>query len=600
MSRWRWSSGVCFVVMAAVTMVTMPSAARDVGGCPSVCQCTEIYYVYCNGLGLTSDSLHEILLSVSPEAIFLDLSSNSIERLKPGVLNSVPNLEYLVLANNHIETIGVSVFHYLHQIKELNLTQNRLKEVSANVFVNMPNLEKLHLASNELSRIQERAFSLPHLQELHLQHNRLTAIRPLQLSGLPCLTYLDLSHNDIHTLEVGAFQELSALRTLRLSHNRLASLAENVFQGLTSLRHLYLDSNVLPSLDCFDVPSFASTLQVLVMSNNSLGSIPQDVFPKLQNLKTLAVDHNHISTISQRAFRDLQLDNLTLAHNDLEAIDRDMFESVRRISWFDLSHNKIHTIKTGAFDRFRESVYVLNLAGNRLDTVHRGMFRVMRNLLELNLSSNALWNIQNATFQELTSLSRLDLDDNQLRWLSADLLRGPTLDMLSVVNNPLTSLRGFTFNDTNGPVSVFVNLTLRAATEYSVTVTWPYEGTQLYWTVRVWCVSVQGTGSCFAGPREETLPPYRTSHSISDLRPGSRYYVCVLPKFLADSVLVSQCGLVSTVHKPSTTVTPPSPDGHASHGVAVHTHRNHLVSRVCVSLAIMACLLWTRAVSCAA
>lgn len=610
MTRWQWSREAYVIAVVAVSMVISQGTPRvGAKACPSECQCTQKYYVYCNGIGLTSARLQEILLSVSPEAIFLDLSSNSIERLNPGVLSSVPDLEYLILSDNRIETIGVSVFHYLDKIKELNLTQNRLKEISVNVFVNMPSLQKLHLAGNELQFIQERAFSLPELQQLYLQNNRLTAIKPQQLSGLPSLQHLDLSDNVIQSLEVGAFRDLSALQTLRLSNNRLASLNENVFLGLTSLRRLFLDGNVLPSLDCFNVPSFATTLQALVLSNNSIITIPQYVFSTLQSLKTVALDRNQISGIGPQAFQGLMLDNLTLAYNALEVIERDMFNSVRRISSFDLSHNKINTIRTGAFDTFRESVYVLDLAGNNLGTIHRGMFRVMRNLQELNLSSNALWSIMDGTFQEMPGLSRLDLDHNELQWLSADLLAGPSFQLLSVLRNPLQSLRGFTFNETQGPVSVLVNLTLQSSTVDSITVRWPYEGSQLYWIVQAWCLShlqgkelhISGVSGgtpdtpdiCNSLPQERNIPPYKTSETISNLQADSAYFVCVRPKFLPQDVLVSQCGVVRTQPRAPPTSKPFDPGSHMSSGERGVAQR-HFAAYFSVCLSVLMCLLLTR------
>ena len=465
-----------------------------------------------------------------------------------------------------MQTVGLSVFHYLQRLKELNLRKNRLKEIGIGVFINMSSLKVLHLDGNDIEQIQDRAFSLSNLKQLFLQKNKLTLLKPSQLDNLPSLQYLDLSDNLIQTLELGAFQGLTRLQKLRLSRNKLSSLAENVFEGLTSLRELYLDGNMLPSLDCFDVPNFANTLQHLMLTNNSLVAVPRDVFSKLQNLRTLALDHNQISHMGQQAFRGLQLDNLTLAHNYLQVIDRNVLAETRRISTLDLSHNRIHTIKTGAFDSFRESVYVLNLAGNKLGTLDHGMFRGMRNLQTLNLSSNSLWSILDGSFRELTQLVTLDLDHNELQWLSAGLLEGPSLQQLSVLDNPVRELRGFTFEDASHPVSIFVNLTLQSSTMVSVTVTWPYrQGSQLYWKLQTWCVSEsEGDAPCDTPLVESSIPPNKVFHTVTGLEPGRRYFVCVNPTFLAKEVEVSQCGVVSTQLHPKTTVKPKNQGGQAS------------------------------------
>ncbi|XP_070212865.1 carboxypeptidase N subunit 2-like [Littorina saxatilis] len=569
MTRWQRYSKIHRVLfLATVAMVTMLSLAAPVEGCPKPCRCSQRYYVYCQSAGLTFETLREVVTFVPYEAILLDLSSNAVGQIPSGTLDSVPNLEYLFLADNEVKFLGVSVFHYLQQLKELTLCNNRLKEIGVNIFVNMSNLKKLQLDGNLVESIKDRAFSLPKLHTLHLQNNKLTVIRPHQLYGLSALEYLDLSDNLIHTLELGAFQDLSNLHKLRLSRNKLSSLAENVFEGLSSLSELYMDDNMLPSLDCFDVPNFANTLQRLMLTDNSLVAVPHDVFSQLKNLRTLALDHNQISHVGRQAFSGLQLDNLTLAYNLLEIVDREMFEGARRISSLDLSHNRIHTIKTGAFDSFRESVYVLDLSDNKLATLDHGMFRGMRNLQTLNLSSNALWSILDGTFREVTLLGNLDLDHNELQWLSADLLEGPSLQRLSVLDNPIKELRGFTFEDESShPVNILVNLTLTSSTVSSVTVTWPYRrGAQLYWKLKVWCV-VSDTDRRGRDPLcghsdtpliEASIPPNRVSETVSGLTHGREYFVCVNPTFLTPSVEVRQCGVVSTLAHPKTTVTPVS------------------------------------------
>ncbi|KAL8618537.1 hypothetical protein ACOMHN_000682 [Nucella lapillus] len=541
-------------------------------------------------MGLTSESVLGVVTSVPPEALLLDLSSNAVERLTSGVFDSVPNLEYLFLAHNQVRSLGLSVFQYQHRLQELSLKGNRLKEVGGGVFVNMSTLRILNLDGNEIEQIHTNAFSLPHLRQLHLQKNHLTRLASFHLSGLPALQVLDLTDNNIQTIEVGAFQDLSSLQVLRLSRNRLSSLAENVFQGLTSLRELYLDGNLLPSLDCFEVPHFASTLQTLVLSNNSLVAVPRDVFSKLSRLSVLTLDHNRISFVGIGAFKNLQLDNLTLAHNVLEEINREMLEGCKRISKLDLSHNRINAMKTGALDSFRESVYVLNLAGNGLASLDHGMLRGMRNLQTLNLSSNGLRTILEGSFQELAQLVDLDLDSNKLQWLSAELLKGPSLQRLSVLDNPLQHLTGFTFEGALQRVEVWVNLTQQSSTTRSVTVTWPFrQGAQLYWTLRLWCLPQNDTDrACQAPVVQSSVSPNKVRETVGGLEPGRGYFVCVDPNFLSTLIHVQQCGRVFTQHHPRTTV---KPQDHrsplSSRGVSLRAHSAGVVWTCVVVVSVL-------------
>lgn len=557
MSRWHVVCKIPFACL--VTMTTVMCLATKVAACPTPCQCTQTYFVYCQNISLSSESLADVTSVVPQEAILLDVGFNNVDILSSGLLERLSNLEYLNLANNRISKIGLGMFSNLQQLKDLNLQHNHLKEVGRGIFINMSRLKKLNLGGNRLTAIQEHAFSLSGLQQLYLQENGLTALRPSQLAGLPLLEYLDLSDNLIQTIEGGSFRDLVVLKKLKLSNNRLSSLAENVFEGLSSLKELFLDRNTLPSLDCFGVPNFAANLHLLDLANNSLISIPADIFPQLRNLKTIQLNHNHISHIGQQAFKDLQLDRLNLAYNFLETIDREMLNGARRISSINLSHNHIHTIKTGVFDNFRGSVYVLNMAGNNLTSIHFGMFRGMQNLQTLNLSHNSLGSILDKSFEDLVRLTELWLDNNKLQWFSADLLKGTSMRTLSVIENPVTELRGFSFEDSTDAISILVNLTVTFVAQTSITVSWPYkEGSQLYWTLQVWCVSETGqeASKCSRPIQEENLPTYKTSETISGLQPGTQYFVCVNPVFLAKDVLISQCVLVSTLSISTSTSSP--------------------------------------------
>ncbi|XP_076457366.1 uncharacterized protein LOC143291412 [Babylonia areolata] len=396
MTTWQRSSALDLALwLATVTMVTALCLATTAArACPEPCQCTQTYYVYCQRLGLTSDRVLELVTSVPREALLLDLSSNALDRLGSGLLDSLPNLEYLYVDDNLLSSLGAGLFRYQRSLRELSLTGNRLRGVRGDVFANVTSLRKLRLDGNAIEKIDARAFSsLTQLRELHVPRNNLTRLALSQLSGLAGLRVLDLSDNWINTVEVGAFRDLAGLQSLRLSRNRLSSLAEDAFRGLSSLRELHLDGNLLPSLDCFHVPHLAHSLHTLVLSGNALVSVPHDVFPKLAGLKVLALDRNLVSSVGPMAFRDLQLDSLSLAHNLLEGVDRQMLEGCRRVSRLDLSHNRIRTVRTGAFDSVRESVYVLNLAGNGLSSLDHGTLRGMRHLLALNLSSNGLSSI---------------------------------------------------------------------------------------------------------------------------------------------------------------------------------------------------------------
>ena len=144
----------------------------------------------------------------------------------------------------------------------------------------------------------------------------------------------------------------------------------------------------------------------------------------------------------------MELDTLNLCNNSITTINRKMFNRARRILNLNISRNQISDIKTGALDSVRDNLLTIDLSGNLLRFLHPGMFRCMHRLTSLDLSSNTVSHIMHGSIKDLQRLTNLDLSDNQFKVFNSQHLLGPeALRKLTLSNNPLTSVEGFTFKD---------------------------------------------------------------------------------------------------------------------------------------------------------
>ncbi|XP_049993691.1 p53-induced death domain-containing protein 1 isoform X2 [Alexandromys fortis] len=210
-------------------------------------------------------------------------------------------------------------------------------------------------------------------------HGTLTTL-PAGLSDLACcLAHLDLSFNRLETLPP-CILELRSLDALLLSHNRLSELPE-VLGALPALTFLSVRHNCLEKLPA--TLGSLSALQRLDLSENLLDTIPSEI--------------GNLSNLSE----------LNLASNRLQNLPASLEPEAFSVS---------------ILSRFPEPTLNQHLPTAGL-----------RSLRLLVLHSNLLTSVPTG-LAHLPLITRLDLRDNQLRDLPAELLDAP---FVRVQGNPL-------------------------------------------------------------------------------------------------------------------------------------------------------------------
>lgn len=553
-------------IAALLTTVFIQSATM----CPTLCECSTKYYVYCQGQGVSDSQLSDVLSGMSTSAILLDISSNDLTTIPADAFRLFPYLEILNLASNKITEMREDMFHGLINLKELDLHKNQISKLNPNAFSALHNLRDLHLGDNLITNIPVELFAnLTFLERLHLQKNLLNDIHPGTFTEMERLQLLNLSRNFIKTITDLTFSGMKTLKRLVLSDNLISEFSVNAFKGLLTLDELQLRDNQISDLIFIYGNDFSGSLTSVNLSGNQITSVPSHVFPHNSNLKQIDLSRNAIRKMGGNAFANLNLESLMLQRNNLTEINRDMFKDAKRVSEINLSHNKISEILPGAFDSVRDNLLVMELRSNQLSQIHPGMFRGMRRLRVLNIAANVISVLDPGCFNDLEKLEELNLSGNKFTVLESSLLSGPTgLRKLYLVCNPLQKMIGFSFDQVNDKIYIESNSTMLTSTSSSAVITWPYrEGTQLYWILSISCIT---SPSCSVPPYEPILKPYVTQVTVTRLTPGTEYFICVSPVFLSGDVNVSQC-----VH----ILTPESTDGFRHTTVSADHVRNTGISR---------------------
>ncbi|EGD80116.1 TKL protein kinase [Salpingoeca rosetta] len=346
------------------------------------------------------------LVALEKRLVLLNLTSNSLTNLHPGLFANMENLMHLWLNDNQVTALDENVFEKLSTLQTLSLRNNRISEIDDKAFTGLTNLQRLGLGYNALSSLKEDVFEpLTSLQALFLENNPIERLKSETFKKLSNLLRLELTFSPLNVLSDELFKYTTRLQQLILRQNRFETLPEDVFHPLTNL-------------------------ETLDLSHNRLTFITQSHFKHQAKLTHLLLLGNRITTIAFKAFGQLtSLKRLDLQHNDLTLVDAVWFdrESAQHIEELELSSNKLTQFPPDLLDML-DGLRVLSIAKNKLTKFVPPLVAGRTfGLRHLRLSDNPL-----DTFPSLGSFP-------QLRELEANNHMIPQVNVTPVLN--VTSLR---------------------------------------------------------------------------------------------------------------------------------------------------------------
>uniref|UniRef100_A0A182J9B6 G-protein coupled receptors family 1 profile domain-containing protein n=1 Tax=Anopheles atroparvus TaxID=41427 RepID=A0A182J9B6_ANOAO len=267
----------------------------------------------------------------------------------------------------------------------LDLSNNNITNLPNKSFDTLPNLEELILSHNKLDQIYSEAFfGLANLKKIALQNCGLASVPIEALKRVRTVISLQLDNNLIADMENVTFRGLHLLKSLRLEGNLLQRVPTEALIGLRSLEALDVDDNSLSS-----VPVGLENLMMLQeisASGNRIRWISKGDFPK--NLVSLELKSNPLVGIKPGALQNMpRLRKLDLASNRISSLHGAPFSSLGQLHDLLLSNNEIESIPHDAFIGLTR-LQVLDLESNRVFFIHPDAFRPMKKLEDLNLGNN--------------------------------------------------------------------------------------------------------------------------------------------------------------------------------------------------------------------
>ncbi|XP_010180574.1 PREDICTED: leucine-rich repeat-containing protein 32 [Mesitornis unicolor] len=421
----------------------------------------------------------------------IDLSGNLIQSIPEKSLSFYSSLQCLDLSSNQISFITPGVFAHMTSLLEINLANNHLYELAQNGTEGiglLPKVEVLDLSHNSLYNGMTEYFikQAPALRYLSLADNSIIMISQKMFQGSPNLVEIDLQSNIIMEIEEGAFETLVNLSKLNLSMNSITCISDF---NLRQLEILDLSRN---SIETFHTTMSDDeySLRCLDLSENKLLHFP--VFPQVNKLVTLNLSKNLIQLTAESTHNKMdymenewldasfhlldqkqsrnksslylsQLVYLDLSYNEIKSIPDDFFESMLSLHTLNLSKNCLQAFAV-TYDSALISLTVLDLSYNALQNLLLDA-GTLSNLKELYIQNNHLQTLQFDIFSSLPSLRLLNLQSNNVSLCSmysglakqrlageengcVSFVDSSTLQYLYLADNLLSILPAYTFYKT--------------------------------------------------------------------------------------------------------------------------------------------------------
>ncbi|XP_012501047.1 PREDICTED: leucine-rich repeat-containing protein 32 isoform X2 [Propithecus coquereli] len=464
---------MCHLILLLLAVLTLGLAAsqhRDKVPCKMVDK-----EVSCQGLGLLQVPS---VLPLDTEA--LDLSGNQLQSVLSSPLGFYTALRHLDLSTNEISFLQPGVFQALPHLEHLSLAHNRLAvgtALSASGLGPLPHVTSLDLSGNSLySGLVERLLGeAPSLRSLSLAENSLTRLSRHTFRGMPALERLDLHSNVLMDIEDGAFEALPRLAHLNLSRNSLTCISDF---SLQQLRVLDLSCNSIEAFQTAPEPQAEYQLAWLDLRENKLLHFPD--LAELPRLIYLNVSNNlirlpagppqgsegiHAPSEGWSALRlsnpswnasahpFSQLLNLDLSYNEIELVPDGFLERLTSLRFLNLSRNCLRAFEARRLGTL-PCLVLLDLSHNALEALELSA-RALGSLRTLLLQDNALRDLPPYTFASLSSLQRLNLQGNRVSPCGGPGEPGPSgcvafsgissLRILNLVDNEMEVLRAGAF-----------------------------------------------------------------------------------------------------------------------------------------------------------
>lgn len=404
----------------------------------------------------------------------LDLSDNVLTKFPVNELAYFPRLKVLIIKNNKLSRLpsDLSIFERCDHIDlsgnplndkdriRIKLVTGQLLTLVEEIWICLSDNLKDKTLPTDLEGMNEyfsKAKNIKEITKLDLRGLRLTTI-PKFLFKLISLEELDLSENCFERFPLEELLVFTSLKILRMTKNKIYCFPDGL-EKLTGLKELYLDRNHITSVEGL---SKIVSLECLSLSENPLDTflLGGDIslcLGSMPSLKKLFLKNTSIKAFS-RLGEFHALEELDCSRNEIENLPEGL--TLIRLKWVNFEGNSLHKIPLWLTNN--RGLTYLNFSCNLIINIPDELFEKL-NLLEiLQLNNNCIYFLpaQVGTlrslkkllikknyisslpkeFEHLQALQTLDLSDNQIREFPLILYSLKRLGVLSLKNNQLALL----------------------------------------------------------------------------------------------------------------------------------------------------------------
>ncbi|XP_067669035.1 toll-like receptor 3 [Haliotis asinina] len=447
---------VVTALFSFVMASTTPLPLQKIMDCHTGCRCRQLKNVTidmrCRGLNLTgkplptpppqSNSLNTsiclengtipelsnntLLVYSRYRIVFLSLKNNTIVHTDKNAFSSLMHLQTLDLSENFIAEDDLKKSFYgmaKTPIKELNISSMNLTNVSDDFFRHLQNVPNFRLIfRNNTSEFPLNALqAIRQMTSLDFGGNRLKRI-DLRNATFPLLQSLDFNNNRFYEFpDFCSSNTFPNLKYLSVQWNGMRYLDRNHYSCLKNLTNFHLNGNLFPELKSNQFSMLPSIFRI-----------------------TLSYVACAMHTVERAVFNNSALKQIFFRKNRIwfrEAeINMQIFEGCSSLELLDLNDNIFQVTTESEYTTLLGDLTTLKtlvMGGNGMRFIPHVITSKLTNITSLALYRNSISDLKPNTFENMTSLNKLFLGNNEISTINEQSLP-KTLKQLELYGNPFS------------------------------------------------------------------------------------------------------------------------------------------------------------------